>query len=109
LGAGGPAPHPAEQRWEAGGRFSLSLLGPFRRPEPGEGVPWQVWERLAAEPVRTAAGPDLIALELLEQRQQLRAAHNWAGADALRRRLMESGWLVEDTPQGPRLRRAVPR
>jgi cysteinyl-tRNA synthetase len=39
--------------------------------------------------------------ELLEQRQQARAAKDFAAADALRDRLQAAGIAVEDTPDGP--------
>ena len=44
------------------------------------------------------------ALELLEQRQQARAARDFARADALRDQLKALGYAVEDTKQGPKLR-----
>jgi len=42
---------------------------------------------------------------LLEARQALRKAKDFAGADALRERLKELGILVEDRPEGPTWRR----
>jgi len=44
-------------------------------------------------------------LALLEQRQAARKARDFAGADALRAELKARGWLIEDTPKGPRLKR----
>ncbi|GIX48815.1 MAG: cysteine--tRNA ligase [Candidatus Tectimicrobiota bacterium] len=42
---------------------------------------------------------------LVRERQAARQARDFARADALRERLRELGYLVEDTPQGPRLKR----
>lgn len=48
--------------------------------------------------------PDVLAL--LEQRQAARQARDFQRADALRAELKARGWLIEDTPKGPRLKRA---
>jgi cysteinyl-tRNA synthetase len=42
---------------------------------------------------------------LMEERQRARQARDFAQADALRARIQERGYVVEDTPQGPRLKR----
>jgi cysteinyl-tRNA synthetase len=44
-------------------------------------------------------------ITLVEQRQQARQEKRWKDADALRERVTEAGYEIEDTPQGPRLRR----
>jgi cysteinyl-tRNA synthetase len=44
-------------------------------------------------------------LALVEEREQARKSRDWKQADALRARLLEQGVLVEDGPQGPRLKR----
>ena len=51
------------------------------------------------------AGPPPEVLLLAEQRAEARAAKDFAAADRIRGRLGELGWLVEDSPQGPLLRR----
>ena len=45
------------------------------------------------------------AMDLLEQRQNARKAKNWAEADRVRDALAALGWVVQDTPQGPKLKR----
>jgi cysteinyl-tRNA synthetase len=45
---------------------------------------------------------DVLVRTLLEQRQQARAARDFAAADAVRDRLRDAGIEVEDTPSGPR-------
>jgi cysteinyl-tRNA synthetase len=42
---------------------------------------------------------------LLEQRQAARKAKDFKRADALRDELKSKGWVIEDTPKGPRLKR----
>jgi cysteinyl-tRNA synthetase len=44
---------------------------------------------------------DALVSDLLEQRQQARAARDFATADAVRDRLLAAGIAVEDTPGGP--------
>ena len=46
-----------------------------------------------------AAGPRSV------ERDEARAAGDWAAADALRAELEDAGWLVEDGPEGTRIRR----
>ena len=45
--------------------------------------------------------------ELVAGRDEARAKRDFAGADALRDRLIDLGWVVEDTPQGTRVHRKV--
>ncbi|MGC8847056.1 MAG: cysteine--tRNA ligase [Candidatus Hydrogenedens sp.] len=51
---------------------------------------------------------DEIPAEVLEkvmQRQQARREKNFTLADTIRNQLLEQGWVIEDTPQGPRVKR----
>jgi len=43
-------------------------------------------------------------LGLVEQRQQARKEKRWQEADALRARISAAGYVLEDTPQGPRVK-----
>jgi cysteinyl-tRNA synthetase len=45
------------------------------------------------------------ALRLLEQRQAARQAKNWPEADRVRNELAVIGWVIQDTPQGPKLKK----
>jgi cysteinyl-tRNA synthetase len=56
---------------------------------------------LRAEPEEV----DPAALDMATARDEARAAKNWAAADRLRDELVSRGWIVEDTPEGTRLRR----
>jgi cysteinyl-tRNA synthetase len=46
---------------------------------------------------------DSEALELLSEREEARAARDFARADRIRDLLAERGWEVRDTPEGARL------
>jgi cysteinyl-tRNA synthetase len=48
---------------------------------------------------------DPAAADKVRRRDEARAASDWSTADALRTELEESGWLVEDGPEGTRVRR----
>jgi cysteinyl-tRNA synthetase len=51
-----------------------------------------------------AAEPPEIA-SLVREREDARSRRDFARSDAIRRTLEERGWLVEDTPSGPRLKK----
>jgi len=42
--------------------------------------------------------------ELVNEREKSRKLENWGKADKLRKELEKLGWLVEDTPSGPKLK-----
>jgi cysteinyl-tRNA synthetase len=44
-------------------------------------------------------------LSLLEQRQLARKEKRWKDADGLRDAVIAAGYEIEDTPQGPRVKR----
>ena len=44
--------------------------------------------------------------ELVQKRAEAKKAKDWANADALRARITELGYVVEDTPQGPKVSKA---
>jgi cysteinyl-tRNA synthetase len=67
------------------------------------------WARLeqvfgiGSQELAAAAPPELIAL--LEERQAARKSKNFARADEIRNELKARGWVIEDTPKGPKLKR----
>ena len=67
------------------------------------------WERinsvLACQRDAVTVPADVLAL--VEQRQQARAAKNWAESDRLRDEVAGRGWIVKDTKDGPKLNPAV--
>jgi len=46
-------------------------------------------------------------LDALEKREQARQAKNWAEADSQRDKILKSGYFIEDTPGGPRLKKKM--
>jgi cysteinyl-tRNA synthetase len=57
------------------------------------------------EPVEEAIPDDI--MELVEQRTVARKEKRWQDADALRVHVTEAGYEIEDTPQGPRVRKCA--
>jgi len=55
------------------------------------------------QPVAEAIPAGLQAL--LEERQQARREKRWQDADRIRQEIIDAGYELEDTPQGPRLKR----
>jgi cysteinyl-tRNA synthetase len=53
----------------------------------------------------TTEGPSEEALAKAAERDEARAAKDWARADELRAELQAGGWIVEDGPQGTTIRR----
>jgi cyanophycinase-like exopeptidase len=97
-----------EQRWLPAGQACVTTeLGSFHVPEPGTGIPPEVWERVQAAhaeaqgQVAPEPSPDVLAL--VEEREVARARRDWAAADALRDQIAARGWQVRDTPAGPEL------
>jgi cysteinyl-tRNA synthetase len=54
-------------------------------------------------PAQEAWDPEVLALA--EAREKARKSKDWKGADAIRAQLLERGVIVEDSPQGPKLKR----
>lgn len=55
--------------------------------------------------VKEESGVDSKIQELVDLRQQARKEKNWKQADEVRDQLKELGYVVEDTPQGPKVKR----
>ena len=52
------------------------------------------------------AVPEAI-LALAEERQAARKAKDFARADQIRNELDAQGWVIEDTPKGPRVKKKI--
>jgi len=95
-----------ERRFARGEAFPLAVLGEVRLPVLEEGLPAEVVEEvLTAERAEESLPPDVAAR--VEEREAARRARDWARADAIRDELARQGYIVEDAPQGPRVRRRI--
>ena len=45
-----------------------------------------------------------VILKLAQKREKFRKAKEWQKADEIRKKLLKRGWLIDDTPKGPRLK-----
>jgi cysteinyl-tRNA synthetase len=66
------------------------------------------WDRIntvlgISAPAATEAPAELLAL--LEERQAARKAKDFKRSDAIRDELKAKGWVIEDTPKGPKLKK----
>jgi len=93
--------------YPSGASFSfdeLGIGGPPRddiRPDA-----WDAATSLPPSPESPPDTPDPEVVSLAEQREAARKAKDWPRADALREQIQAAGWLVTDTPAGPKLTRA---
>jgi hypothetical protein len=90
--------------------FPLRELGDFRIPEKPLDLPAEVWQqaidaRSLAQNAPTPLPPQAVN-DLVEQREAARERKDWLRADRLRDEILELGWQIKDTPQGPALEKA---
>jgi len=90
------------QVFETGTSFALSKLGTPRIPHTSDGIPTDVW----ADAVAANQACDLhlpVEIEaLISQREQARNDKDWNKADSLRHQILDLGYTVLDTPDGPK-------
>lgn len=101
LRACNPQIHPS------GAAFSFDELG-IGGP-PRDDIRPDAWEAATSLPPSPEAPPDTPdpgVVSLAEQREAARKAKDWPRADALRQQIQAAGWVVTDTPEGPKLSRA---
>lgn len=96
-----------EAVFASGGDFALSELGPVRWPEPQEGIPRDIWKQAVAAQEEDRAGEELSGeiATIIEARERARAEKDWKTADSLRDEAAGAGYLIQDTPEGPRWER----
>jgi cysteinyl-tRNA synthetase len=83
------------------------LLAGDQLSPPAAASAWATWEKLDAvlglgQRDAREAPPEILAL--LAARQAARQAKDFKKADSLRDELKSKGWLIEDTPQGAKLK-----
>ncbi len=67
---------------------------------------WKEMDKVLGVGAKTKAGEIPAELQaLLDERQAARKAKNFARSDAIRDELKARGWVIEDTPKGPRLKK----
>ena len=59
---------------------------------------------LGIETIKEKATPEILALA--EERQTARQNKDFERSDQIRDELLSKGWIIEDTPKGPRVKRA---
>jgi cyanophycinase-like exopeptidase len=92
-----------EQRfWQNGSEFPLSALGGCEFPSAPFGVRSMIWEEVRRKRAESDAPlqppPDVLALR--KDRDAARARGDFPQADAIRCRMEELGWTVNDLPNG---------
>lgn len=93
----------------SGAVFSVEELGTVRCPsEASEGIPPEVWSMVwEAEQARSRETEPEVpeeVLRLLEERQEARQQRDWQRSDALRERIRQLAWEVQDTLEGQKVR-----
>jgi cysteinyl-tRNA synthetase len=91
-----------EQRFGARGTIPLAALGTFHQPYESIPLPSEI-QALPEATARDAGGTPEEVLSLLAQREKAREIQDWVEADNLRERILELGWILQDTVDGPRL------
>lgn len=87
--------------FETGAEFPLTELGDVEVPEPeDDGLPESAVKALESEATELPADVRGLVLE----REDARAGKDWERADALRDRISELGYEIQDTADGPRWR-----
>lgn len=102
-----------EHQVDAGATFPLTLLGKVRFPaSPEAGLRREVWEWVQ-QGIPEERGENTHPMEVPQEvqrlvllREEARQKRDWSIADALRAQILQSGWQIQDTPEGPRL---IPR
>jgi hypothetical protein len=95
------------QIYPSGASFTFDELGiggpPLDDIRPDA---WEAATSLPPSPEPPPDTPDPQLVSLAEQREAARKAKDWPRADTLRQQIQAAGWLVTDTPEGPKLTRA---
>jgi hypothetical protein len=83
--------------------FDLQMLGEFRIQKPEMGLPPGVWDFVLnhVNQSEKISSPSSQVMRLVEERENARHRKDWENADNLRLEILNLGWQVRDTPQGP--------
>ena len=101
MGRGAVTIGDGEKVYPAGHSFSPTELGPYQLPSTLS--PFDLPKRASEPQVGQPMLPPEVAA-LISVREEARRAKDWARSDALRQKLLEMGFEIQDTPQGYRWR-----
>lgn len=93
-----------EMIYATGTTFSIGLLGEYRLPPIEDLVRAEVGQQIKAARYQKSGLENGIPediQELVLQREAARNKKEWGLADELRNQILDSGWNVQDTPDGP--------
>jgi hypothetical protein len=91
-----------EQRFGAREKVPLAALGTFHQPYESIPLPSEIQAPPEATAQDAGAPPEEVR-SLAAQREKEREIQDWVESDNLRERILELGWIVQDTADGPRL------
>jgi len=92
-----------ERHYTPGKVFDLQMLGDYQSQEPGIGLPLGVWDSVLSHSnqFEKISSPSPQVIRLVKERENARARRDWKDADNLRLEILDLGWQIRDTPQGP--------
>ncbi|MEE2884823.1 MAG: cysteinyl-tRNA synthetase [Chloroflexota bacterium] len=91
--------------FQSGENFSTDLLGNVHFPEQGEGIRSDVWEKVVTHHRHLKENPSLPdnVINLIKERSEARDQKDWEKSDLLRDQLIQQGYFVKDTSDGPKI------
>jgi cyanophycinase-like exopeptidase len=92
-----------EQRFGIRVKVPLAALGTFHQPYESISLPPEIPASPEASVPDKSTLPSQEVLALAAQREKARQMQDWEGADNLRAKILELGWNLQDTADGPRL------
>lgn len=84
--------------------FQMDLLGDFQLPTHPDPAFHNIWQSADRAKEKQEQIPENV-LAWMREREKARGNKKWKDADELRAQIENEGWEVEDTPQGPQLKR----
>jgi len=81
----------------------LDFFGDFHIPDPKTIFKEILWQKIQETPPHRTLNPPENVLELAALREAARKHKDWKESDRLREMIMAEGWMVQDTPEGPKL------
>jgi hypothetical protein len=99
--------HDSEIVHPTGSSVELEELGNFILPDPQEGISPASWQSALdfQERLSQKILPPQEVVNLADKRQQARQEKDWQAADDLRREIEKEGWIIDDNPEGYKLKK----